>query len=109
MSELIAHVMTEPGADADEASAELREELSRLASPEQVTVEVERPQLGLFEILAIVQIAQGALEVIKFLGDYIHSHRQHVKGIEVELDGERVAIDQLTDEQRSRLVAALSN
>ena len=108
MSELIAHVMTEPGADADAASAELREQLSKLTSPEQVTVEVERPQLGLFEILAIVQIAQGTVDVIKFLIDFIHAHRKHVKGIEIEINGERVPIDRLTDEQRAALQAELA-
>jgi hypothetical protein len=108
MPELIAHVMTEPGADPARASDELREQLSELAGPEQVTVEVERPQLGLPEILTIVQIAKGAVDVIKALIDFIDQHREHVKGIEVEIDGERVPIDKLTAEQRAALEAALA-
>ena len=108
MPELIAHVMTEPGADPARASEELREQLSELTGPEQVTVEVERPQLGLPEILTIVQIAKGAVDVIKALIDFIDQHREHVKGIEVEIDGERVPIDKLTAEQRAALEAALA-
>ena len=108
MSELIAHVMTEPGADPAQASAELREQLSQLTSPEQVTVEVERPQLGLPEILAIVQLTQGAVDLIKSLISFIDQHREHVKGIEIEIDGERVPVDKLTAEQRAALQTALA-
>ena len=55
-----------------------------------------------------MQIAKGAVDLIKLLADYVEKHRDHVKGIEVELDGERIPIDKLTDEQRARVTAALS-
>jgi len=107
MPELIAHVMTEGGADAEQAAADLREYLSDLPQTDDVNVEVERPRLGLAEILTIIEITKGAVDLLKMLGDYVERHRNHIKGIEVELDGERVPIDKLTDEQRTRVLAAL--
>ncbi len=108
MPELIAHVLTEGGADADAAADDLREYLTALPETDEVDVEVERPRLGLAEILTIVKIAKGAVELIKLLADYVEKHRDHIKGIEIELDGERIPIDKLTDEQRARVTAALS-
>jgi hypothetical protein len=110
MAEVIIHCLPEAGSDAAEAAAELEAYLRETEGVTPVLVEVEHPRVGLAEILAIIQIASGAVDLAQKLADYLKSRRDKgkVKDIEVEIDGERVPVASLTAGQRARLLAAIA-
>jgi hypothetical protein len=109
MAKLIAHVITEAGADVPATAGELKEYLTALPGTHGVRTNVEKPRVGLEEVLAVVQITQGAVELIKMLVAYVEKHRSKgVKAIEVEVDGHRIAVDKLTPAEHDALVAALT-
>ena len=105
MPQLIAHVLTEGGVDADALAEQLRSAMSGLPEAQLVRVVVERPKIGLVEILAIVQVIEGVPIVLDFLGRLQGKHRGEIHGVEVESRGSRVPIEDLTPEQRKALEA----
>jgi hypothetical protein len=110
MAEVVIHCLTEPGTDADEAAAELEAYLEQTEGVAPVLVEVEQPRVGLAEILAIIQVVSGVVDLVQKLSDFIKSRQEagKVKEIEVEIDGERLPINKLTEEQRAKLLAAIA-
>jgi hypothetical protein len=109
MAKLIAHVITEQGSDVEGTAQDLEDRLTRVPGAELVRTNVEKPRVGLEEILAVVQITEGAVNLIKMLVAYVEQHRgKAVKEIEVEVDGHRVAVDKLTPAEHDALVAALT-
>jgi hypothetical protein len=110
MAEVVIHCIPEPGTDPAEAAAELEAYLRDTDGLDPVLVEVEQPRLGLAEILAIIQIVSGVVDLTGKLVGYIKSRREKgkVKDIEIEIDGKRVPIGDLTPDQRATLTAALA-
>jgi hypothetical protein len=110
MAEVIIHCVPEPGTDAAEAAAELEAYLQQTEGMTPVLVEVEQPRVGLAEILAVIQIVSGAVDLTGKLIAFIRSRQDKgkVKDIEVEIDGERVPVTSLTADQRSKLLAAIT-
>jgi len=118
VAEVVIHCIPQPGTDAAQVAAELETYLQAEfeaylqdadgVSP--VQVEVEQPRMGLAEVLAIIQLASATIDLTGKLVDFIKSHRGKgkVKDIEVEIDGERVPIENLTPDQRTRLAAAIA-
>jgi hypothetical protein len=109
MAEVIIHCIPEPGTDPAEAAAELQMYLDGTDGVDPVLVEVEQPRLGLAEILAIIQIASGIVDLTEKLVGYIKTRKEKGKltDIEVEIDGQRVPVGNLTPDQRTRLTAAI--
>ena len=66
--------------------------------------------MGLAEVLAIIQLASATIDLTGKLVDFIKSRHDkgEVKDIEVEVDGQRVPIGNLTPDQRARLAAAIA-
>jgi hypothetical protein len=95
---IIIHCIPQPGTDAAEVAAELNTYLQDTDGVNPVMVKVEHPQLGLAEVLAVLQIATTAINLTEKLTGYIKSRQEKgkVKDIEVEIDGERVPIGSLT-------------
>ena len=110
MAEIVIHCIPEAGSDTAAAAAELEAYLRDTEGVDPVLVEVEQPRVGLAEILAIIQIASGAVDLTEKLLAFIKSRtdKDKVKDIEVEIDGERVPVAGLTAEQRARLLAAIA-
>ena len=110
MAEIVIHCIPQSGTDAAEVAAELKTYLQDTDGVNPVLVEVEQPHVGLAEVLAIIQLASAAIDLTEKLVDFIKSHRDKgkVKDIEVEIDGERVPIGNLTPDQRTRLAAAIA-
>jgi hypothetical protein len=110
MAEVIIHCLTEPGTDAAETAAELETYLRQTDGVDPVVVEVEHPRVGLAEILTIVEVVSGVVDLIGKLADFIKSRQEKgtVKDIEVEIDGERVPVSKLTEDQRAKLLAAIA-
>lgn len=109
MSELVMHCISEPDANAADTADDVAAYLSSLDGADPVLVEVEQPRLGLAEILIIVQVGNAAVGLAEKLIGYLKSRHGRVKDIEVEINGRRVSIAQLTPEERSELVAILAN
>ncbi len=111
MAEVVIHCIPEPGADPAAAAAEFEAYLRGADGVAPVLVEVEQPRLGLAEILAIVDIASGVVDLTEKLAAFINSRRDKakVKDIEVEIDGQRVPVGKLTPDQRARLAAAIAD
>jgi len=109
MAEVVIHCIPQAGADPAQASAELEAFLHDTEGLDPVLVEVEQPRLGLAEILAIIQIASGVVDLTEKLVGFIKSRQEKgkVKDIEVEIDGQRVSVADLTPDQRARLAAAI--
>jgi len=109
MAEVVIHCIPEPGTDPAEAAAELEAYLRDTDGVDPVLVEVEQPRLGLAEILAIIQIASGVVDLTGKLVGYLKSRREKgkVRDIEIEIDGQRVPVGDLTQDQRTRLLAAI--
>lgn len=113
MPELVLHVITEPATDLDAVAADLRcdlEKCLRTANADgAVMVEKEQPLLGAPEILTIVSLVFQGIDVAEKLLDRLRSHRRgrNVTGIEVEVDGQRVPIERLTDREKALLRALL--
>jgi hypothetical protein len=109
MAEVVIHCIPEPGADPAEAAAELEAYLRDTDGVDPLLVEVEQPRLGLAEILAIIQIASGVVDLTGKLVGYLKSRREKgkVRDIEIEIDGQRVPVGDLTQDQRTRLLAAI--
>jgi hypothetical protein len=110
MTEVVIHCLPEPGTDAAEAAAELEAYLQQTEGVAPVLVEVEQPRVGLAEILAIIQVVSGVVDLIEKLADFIKSRQEKgkVKDIEVEIDGARVPVTSLTADQRAKLLAAIA-
>ena len=107
MAEIVLHFLTEPGVDGAEVTADLQAVLDDIAEPDGVFLEAEQPRFGAAEVLVIVQIVSKTIEVAKQLSDFVKAHRR-VKGVEVEIDGHRVPIDEITSDQRARLQVMLA-
>jgi len=109
MAEVVIHCIPEPGTDPAEAAAELEAYLRDTDGVDPLLVEVEQPRLGLAEILAIIQIASGVVDLTGKLTGYLKSRREKgkVRDIEIEIDGQRVPVGDLTQDQRTRLLAAI--
>lgn len=110
MAEVVIHCIPQPGTDPTEAAAELEIYLQDTDGVDPLLVEVEQPRLGLAEILAVIQIASGIVDLTEKLVDYIKSRREKgkVKDIEIEIDGQRVSVGSLTPDQRTSLAAAIA-
>lgn len=108
MAELVLHFIAAPDADVDAASAQLQEFLGGLAEPDGVYVEKEQPRLGAAEILTILQVVSQGIGLAKQIYGWVQDHHKLVKGVEIEIDGHRVPIDQLTDDQKARLQTMLA-
>jgi len=109
MAEVVIHCIPEPGTDPAEAAAELEAYLRDTDGVDPLLVEAEQPRLGLAEILAIIQIASGVVDLTGKLAGYLKSRREKgkVRDIEIEIDGQRVPVGDLTQDQRTRLLAAI--
>lgn len=110
MTEIDIHLVLQPGTDPSEAASELQSYLEGIDGVTPVEVEAEQPHVGLAEVLAIVQISSGVIDLAEKLIGFIKSRsdKGKVKRIEIEIDGERVPVDKLTPEQRLRLIAAIA-
>jgi hypothetical protein len=110
VAEVVIHCIPQSGTDAAEVAAELGTFLRDTDGISPLVVKVERPHVGLAEVLAIVQLSSAAIDLAKKLANFIKSRQDKgkVKDIEVEIDGERVPIGSLTPEQRTRLAAAIA-
>jgi hypothetical protein len=110
VAEVILHCIPQIGTDAVEVAAELKTYFQDTEGVNPVLVEVEQPRVGLAEVLAIIQLASAAIDLTGKLVDFIKSRQDKgkVKDIEVEIDGERVPIGNLTADQRIRLAAAIA-
>jgi len=110
MAEVVIHCIPEPGTAPAEAAAELELYLQGTDGVDPLLVEVEQPRLGLAEVLAIIQIASGIVDLTEKLVGYIKSRKEKGKltDIEVEIDGQRVSVGNLTPDQRIRLEAAIA-
>ena len=109
MPEIVIHLVPEAGADTASEAAELEAYLRGEDGIEPAAVEVEQPRLGPAEILAILELANNAIDLTQKLISYLKSRKGKVKEIEVEIDGRRVPIQRLTDDERARLQAALAS
>jgi hypothetical protein len=110
VAEVIFHCIPQLGTDPAEIAAELEIYLQDTEGVNPVLVEVEQPRAGLAEVLAVIQLASAAIDLTGKLVDFIKSRQDKgkVKDIEIEIDGERVPIGNLTADQRTRLAAALA-
>jgi hypothetical protein len=110
MAEVVIHCLPEPGTDAAQTAAELEAYLQQTEGVDPVLVEVEQPRVGLAEILTIIEVVSGTVDLIQKLVDFVKSRQEKgkVKDIEVEIDGERVPVTSLTADQRATLLAALA-
>lgn len=110
MAEVVIHCIPQPGTDATEVAAEFETYLQDADGISPVLVEVEQPRVGLAEVLAIIQLTSAAIDLTGKLVDFIKSRRDQgkVKEIEIEIDGERIPIGKLTQDQRTRLAAAIA-
>jgi hypothetical protein len=118
VAEVVIHCIPQPGTDTAQVAAEFETYLQTEfdaylqdadgVSP--VQVEVEQPRIGLAEVLAIIQLTSATIDLTGKLIDFIKSRRDKgkVKDIEIEIDGERVPIGNLTPDQRTRLAAAIA-
>lgn len=107
MAELVLHFIGEDGGDVDAAVTELRQYLSGLPGVGSVDVGKEQPRIGATEILGILALVAKAPEFLIQVTQFIHDHRKHIKDVEVEIDGRRVPVDKLTDDQKARLQSLL--
>jgi hypothetical protein len=109
VTEIDIHLMLQPGTDASEAASEFRAYLEGIDGVTPVEVEAEQPHVGLAEVLAIVQLSSAAIDLVVKLTDFIKSRsdKGKVKGIEIEIDGERIPVGKLTPEQRLMLIAGI--
>jgi hypothetical protein len=110
VAEVTFHCIPQPGTDAAEVAAELESYLQDTEGVNPILVEVEQPRVGLAEVLATIQLASAAIDLTSKLVEFIKSRRDKgkVKDIEVEIDGERVPIGNLTADQRTRVAAAIA-
>jgi hypothetical protein len=118
VAEVVIHCIPQPGTDAAQVAAELEiylqaefeTYLREADGVSPVYVEVEQPRVGLAEVLAIIQLASATIDLTGKLLGFIKSRRDKgkVKDIEVEIDGQRVPIENLTADQRARLTAAIA-
>ncbi len=110
MAEIVIHCTLQSGTDAAEVAAELNTYLRDTDGVNPVMVKVEHPQVGLAEVLAVLQITTTAISLTDRLIGFIKSRqdKRKAKDIEVEIDGERIPIGSLTPDQRTRLDAAIA-
>jgi hypothetical protein len=108
MPELVIHCIPEAGADADAAAADLEAYLRDEDWADPVAVEVEQPRLGPAEILAILELANNAIDLAQKLVGYLKSRHGKIKEIEIEINGRRVPVQRLTPDERAELQAALA-
>jgi hypothetical protein len=114
MAEVVIHCLPAPGTDPAQTAAELEAYLLETEGVTPVLVEVEHPRAGLAEILTIVEVVSGVVDLIGKLADFIKSRQEKageqgtVRDIEVEIDGDRVPVASLTADQRARLLVAIA-
>jgi hypothetical protein len=110
VAEIVIHCILQSGTDAAEVAAELNTYLQDTDGVNPVMVKVEHPQVGLAEVLAVLQITTTAINLTDRLIGFIKSRQDKgkAKDIEVEIDGERIPIGSLTPDQRTRLDAAIA-
>lgn len=120
MAEVVIHCILEPGTDPEQAAADLEAYLQGTEGIAPVVVEPEQPRAGLAEILAIVELANGLIDLTGKLVGFIKSRRDkagearqddggaQVRDIEIEIDGQRVPVGSLSPDQRARLAAAIA-
>lgn len=109
MPEIVIHLVPEVGADPAGEAAELAAYLRGEEGVDPVAVEVEQPRLGPAEILAILELANNAIDLTQKLISYLKSRHGQVKDIEVEINGRRVPVQRLTADERAELQAALAS
>ena len=109
MPEIVIHLVPDAGADPAGEAAELAAYLRGEEGVDPVAVEVEQPRLGPAEILAILELANNAIDLTQKLISYLKSRHGQVKDIEVEINGRRVPVQRLTAGERAELQAALAS
>lgn len=108
MPKIVIHCIPEPDSDPADEVASLDSYLRGIDGVDPVLVEAEQPRLGVAEVLAILQLADTAVDLVQKLRDYLQARRGKVKDIQIEIDGHRVPVASLTTEQRNRLETALN-
>ncbi|GAA1926939.1 hypothetical protein [Streptantibioticus ferralitis] len=108
MTEIVIHCIPESGTDPSGTAAELEAYLRDTGGAEPLLVEVEQPQIGLAEVMAIIQLTSAAIDLTQRLIDFLQTRRDKAKDIEIEMDGKRIPIQDLTNDQRKRLNEALA-
>lgn len=105
MAELVIHCALQPGANAAEVAEDLETHLYGVDGVSSVLVKVEQPQMGLPEVLSILQITAAAVGLAEKLADYLKSRREKgkIRDVEVEIDGQRVPLGDLTPDQETKL------
>jgi hypothetical protein len=109
MPEIVIHLVPGDGADTAAEAAELEAYLRGEEGVDPVAVEVEQPRLGPAEILAVLELANNAIDLTQKLISYLRSRHDKVKGIQIEINGRRVPVEQLTAGERAELQAALAS
>lgn len=111
MPEIVIHLVPGAGADTAAEAAELEAYLRGEEGVEPVAVEVEQPRLGPAEILAVLELANNAIDLTQKLISYLRSRHDKVQGIEIEIEihGRRVPVERLTAGERAELQAALAS
>lgn len=111
MTQIVLHSIPEYGTDPAEAATELDTYLRGIDGVKPVMVEVEHPQIGVTEVLTIIQLTSATIDLAEKLISYIKSRRDKgkLKTTEIEIDGQRIPVASLTPDQRHRLTAALAN
>ena len=109
MPEIVIHLVPGDGADTAAEAAELEAYLRGEEGVDPVAVEVEQPRLGPAEILAVLELANNAIDLTQKLISYLKSRHDKVKGIEIEIHGRRVPVERLTAGERAELQAALAS
>jgi hypothetical protein len=102
------HFVTAEGADVDAAADELKLDLAKTDGIQDAYVEAEQPRLGPAEVLTILQCVSTAVDLLKMAAGWVNAHRNHVHSVEIEIDGRRVPIDQLTPDQKALLQKQLA-
>jgi hypothetical protein len=79
VAEIAIHCIPQPGTDAAEVAAELNTYLQDIDGVNPVLVKVERPQVGLAEVLAVLQIAATAVNLAEKLIGFTKSRQEKAK------------------------------
>jgi hypothetical protein len=108
MAEVVLHFVTEEGADPDAVAEELKSDLSNSDGIQDAFVEAEQPRLGPAEVLAIIQCVTASIDLLKMAASWVNDHRKHIHSAEIEIDGRRVTIGQLTPDQKTWLEKQLA-
>lgn len=110
MAEISIHCIPQSGTDAAEVATDLEVYLRDIDGIDTKLVEVEQTRIGSAEVLAIIQLTSATIDLTVRLTDFIKSRRDKgkTKDIEVEIDGQRVPVGDLTPDQKTRLADAIA-